>query len=148
MNDTTSSLFEHLKNRLATGYGYGDDGQTITDKIPDHRTSNQSIREDHEGDVGIFEYMIRKQPSYDGIDSHTLWITNVQISVVTKQGNIEDAKDYLLESFRNFISDAMSSNVYVKNASLINIIPAGKNSKGLQMVIMNTQVFYYINKEE
>lgn len=148
MNDTTTSLYDHIKNRLATGYGYGDDGQTIVDGIPDHRTSSMSIREDHEGDVGIFQYLIDKQESYKKISYETLWISNIQISVVCKNGDIEGAKKYLLDSYSNIVDDTESSNVLVRNSVLLNIRPAGKNRDGLQMVIMNIKVFYYINIDE
>lgn len=143
--DTTKSLFDHIKNRLATGYGYGDDDQVIIDNIPDHRASYQSLREDHEGDVGIFDYMTERHENYDGIDSHSLWKTRLQFSVVAKNGDIENAKKFLLASFKNLVDLPESSNVYVRGVDLTNITPAGKNSKGLQMIIMNTVVFYYIN---
>lgn len=147
MNDTTSSLYEHLKNRLATGYGYGDDQQVVVDNIPDHRCSYQSIRESNEGDVGIFEYIINRTPSMDGINSHALWETNVQISAVVKDGDIQQCKKYLLDSYNNFVNDVESSNVYVRGANLLNIRPAGKNSEGLQMCIINFKIYYYINTD-
>ena len=144
MNDTTSNLFEHIKNRLAAGYGYGDDSQVIVDGVPNHRTSHESIREDHEGDVGIFEYIIDAQNKYGKTNSvDTLWRTSVLISVVCLNGDIETCKDYLLDSFSNLIDDKASSNIFMQNAKLINMRPSGKNSKGLQMVIMNIQCSYY-----
>lgn len=145
MLDNTSSLYEHIKNRLATGYEYGDDGQVIEDNIPDHRVSYMSIREDHQGDVGVFEYLIEKRDNYSKISYQTLWISNVQISVVCKNGDIEGAKKYLLGSYNNILNDPESSNVYVINNILLNIRPTGKNKDGLQMVIMNIRLFYYIN---
>lgn len=148
MNDTTTSLYEHIKNRMASGFGFGDDGQVIVDRVPDHRISYQSIREDCEGDVGVFEYIIDSQGSYDRLSIHTLWRVNVQFSVVTKNGDIEAAKKYLIKSFENLADDVESSNVYVKGIRLINLHPFGKNSKGLQMVVMNTQIFCYINDED
>lgn len=144
MNDTTNNLFEHIKNRLATGYSYGDDNQTIVDGIPNHRTSYESIREDHEGDVGIFEYLIDPHNKYGRTNSEkTLWKTSVLISVVCINGDVETCKDYLLDSFDNLVDDKMSSDIYMQNVKLVNMRPAGKNSKGLQMVIMNIQCSYY-----
>lgn len=148
MNDTTKNLYEHLKNRLYIGYGYGDDGQVIVDKVPDHAVFNQSLREDHQGDVGVFEYLIDKQPSYDKIASHTLWKSNVQISVVCKDGDIDTAKMFLIKSFKNFVEDDLSSDIYIDGIRLINILPSGKNKDGNQMIIMNIQVLYYIRDPE
>lgn len=148
MNDTTTSLYEHIKNRLAVGFNYGDDGQVLVDKVPNHKTFWQSLREDHPGDVGIFEYLIDKTPSFDKISSHTLWKSNVQISVVCLDGDINGARKYLLKSFENLVDDPESSNVYIQNAHIINMIPSGKNKDGNQMIIMNIQVLYYINDED
>lgn len=148
MNDTTSSLYEHIRNRLAVGFNYGDDGQVLVDKVPNHKTFWQSLREDHEGDVGIFEYLIDQTPNIDKISSHTLWKSNVQISVVCLDGDINTARKYLLKSFQNIVDDPESSNVYVQNAHIINITPAGKNKDNNQMIIMNIQVLYYINDEQ
>jgi len=142
MNDTTTSLYEHIRNRLATGYGYGNDQQVVTDDVPDHRTSSESIREDYEGDVGIFEYYTTYDTSQQDIN-HSLWASNIQISVVVKNGLIEKAIEYLLASYKNINTDMESSNVIVKNTHMLNCAPVGKNGAGKQMVVMNIKVFYY-----
>lgn len=148
MNDSVNSLYEHLKNRLAIGYGYGDDEQTIIDKVPDHRVSSMSLREDHPGDVGIFEYLTNKEKQYDNIDSHTLWSSRIQISAVVKEGNIEICKRYLKESFDNIISDKESDYIYISGGDLLNITPSGKNKDGFQVVIINIMLYYYINYDK
>jgi len=145
--DETVSLYEHLKHRLATGYNYGDDN-TSDDPDCQHRCSSQSVREDVEGDVGIFEYNVVRVRNYDGISSHTLWDAGVQIIVICNNGDIEGAKHFLLASFNNFVNDSESSNVYIENVRLNGITPAGKNKDNKQMVYMNTDVFFYINSDE
>lgn len=142
--DVTNSLFEHIRNRLPTGYNYGDDGTIMENKVPNHKTFQQSIREDHPGDVGIFELNISRQPTYSG---YSCLIAEVQIVVVVNNDGIEKAKQYLTEAFEN-IKDAknkQSTNVFIRYAKLVNIIPLGKNSNNLQMVEMTLNLKYLIN---
>jgi hypothetical protein len=138
--DTTTSLFEHVKNRLPTGFGFGDDDKIIdSNLVPNHQTSQQSIREDHEGDVGIFEM---NSSTYDFSKFMHGMITEVQVAVVTKQGNIEEARKYLLSLLKNLQSDIKSSSIYIYNCDLVNLIPLGKNSVGFQMVSMVLSIKY------
>lgn len=143
--DETNSLYEHIKNRLPTGYEFGDDGQKLDDSlVPNHKTSQQSIREDFEGDVGIFENIISTENTYQGYNRE---VAEVQIAVVTKNGDIEEAKKYLFEAFNNIKNNPQSSHIWVRLARLVNVIPLGKNSKGLQMVSMTVYLKYLVNNE-
>jgi hypothetical protein len=138
--DTTTSLFEHIKNRMEPGYEYGDDNKIVDEElIANHQTSQQSLREDFEGDVGIFETQITQESLYMGVKCN---IAKIQIAVVTKDGNIENAKEYLMKSYNNLKKNQKSSGIYVKNCELVSLLPLGKNSKGLQMVSMNVSLKY------
>lgn len=141
--DTTNSLFEHIRNRLPTDYNYGDDGTVINNNIPNHKTFQQSIREDHEGDVGIFELNNTLQSKYSG---YSFLISEIQIVVVTIDGDIEKAKQYLADAFKNIndITNRESSKIKIIHSNLVSIVPLGKNSKGLQMVSLTSNIKYNI----
>lgn len=141
--DNANNLFEHIRNRLPDGYGFGDDGTKLDDSlVPDHKTFQQSIREDREGDVGIFEIYQSEQPNYRG---YTCYIGEVQIAVVTRNGNIGEAQEYLRELYDNLNSNTQSEHVWIKNCKMINLKPLGKNSNGLHMVVLNLKIKYLIN---
>ena len=134
--DTTSSLFEHILNRLPTGYGLGDDGKEMVDGISNHATFQQSLREDHEGDVETLTSQVKVIAGAVG------WNTKVQIAVVTKQGDIDNAYKYLIEAFENIKKRKKSTSISVYETELISIMPIGKNSSGYQMVSMNLSITY------
>ena len=93
--DETISLFEHIRNRLPTGYGLGDDENIENDGVYNHKTFQQSLREDHEGDVGIFENNISEINILSGFLGYQ---GNIQVAVVTKNGDIDGAMKYLKEA--------------------------------------------------
>ena len=137
-------MFEFIKERLPVGYGLGDDGTEYEGTEPNHKTWKQTLREDHEGDVGIFEVYRSEETKYHG---HS-YITEMQIAVVTKNGDIDSATDYLYKLYRNIQKNDVSENIWVKSCKLINSKPLGKNSNGYQMVVMNLRLKFEVNKEE
>lgn len=139
MNDTTNSLYEHIKNRLPTGYGLGNDGKEIINGNSNHAVFQQSIREDHDGDVGIFDTSMKDIPMMMGNAGYT---SNIQIAVVTKNGDIDNAVKYLLKAFENINNDVSSSSIRVKSANMTHLCALGKNSAGKQMVELAFNVKY------
>jgi hypothetical protein len=139
--DETKSLFEHLKNRLPTGFGLGDDGTEIVDGVPNHKVMQQSIREDHEGDVGIFDVKTSQQRLAMGL---LCWNSVIQIAVVTNNGDINGAIEYLLKGLENFKKDRKSTGITVSDVSLTSIMGIGKNSNGFQMAAMTFVIEYSI----
>ena len=137
--DTTKSLYEHIKNRLPTGYGLGNDGKEIINGNSNHAVFQQSIREDHEGDVGIFETYTSEEKIAMGCIA---WNSKVQIAVVTKNGDIDSAIKYFIMALDNIKKNKKSTSISVYDVELINIMPVGKNSKGNQMVTMNITIRY------
>lgn len=135
----TENIFEFIKTRLPTGYGLGDDNTEIVNNVPNHKTWQQSLREDHEGDVGIFENNIG---SYNIFGGKLGYKSEIQIAVVTKNGDINSAIKYLKEALENIETNSKSINIYVSDCKLVNIIPLGKNSVGLHMVSMNLAIKY------
>lgn len=139
--DETKSLFEHLRNRLPSGYGLGNDGTVYKDNIPDHAVFQQSLREDHEGDVGIFETLTGELNILGGTLGYE---SKMQFAVVTKNGDIDSAVKYLKEALNNIKTNCKSTGCYIKECNLVNIVPVGKNSVGLQMVTMNISIKYVL----
>ena len=137
--DETKSLYEHIKNRLPMGYGLGDDGTEYKDNVPNHKTFQQTLREDHEGDVGIFTTFIG---NYSILGGQLGYKSEVQIAVVTKNGDIDSAINYLLNALDNIKKDVKSTGIYVSDCKLVNLLPIGKNSVGLHMVSMNIAIKY------
>lgn len=139
MNDTTENLFEHIRNRLPDDYNIGDNNVTYKDNVPNHMVWQQSLREDHEGDVGVFQTRLAQAEMFHGVACQ---LANIQIAVVCVNGNLSDAESYLRQAFNNLKSDDRSTSIYVKRADLINIVPLGKNSVGNQMMEMDVSLKY------
>lgn len=142
--DQTSSLYEHIKNRLPEGYGYGDDGAELDDNLEyNHKCWQQSLREGNEGDVGIFEIFTSEETKMSG---HSFYWSEISIAVVCINGDIENAKSYLMKAFENIKSNTMSSSVYVQSCKLVNCNPVGKNSENKQMMTLNIKLSYLVDK--
>jgi hypothetical protein len=137
-----NTIYNFINSHLPIGYNFGDDGQIISNNIPDHMCAQQAIREDHEGDVGIFELGTRKESLFH---AYTCDVTSIQIPVVTINGDIDIAKKYLNELFKNIKGIKNEDNISILECNFINLLPLGKNSKGLQMVELTIQLKYIIN---
>lgn len=135
-------LFEHIRERLPDKYNLGDNNSIIVEGTPNHSVFQQSLREDHEGDVGIFETQTSDISMFAGVVGYE---TRLQFGVVTKDGDIDSAKAYLREALNNIKQNKKSDSCSVANCKLISIMPVGKNSVGLQMVTMNIIVKYILN---
>ena len=77
----------------------------------------------------------------------TSYITEIQLAVVTKQGDKESAKKYLSQAYKNIKRDNKSEKIIINDVQMINLKPVGKNSVGYQMVVMNLKI-KYLSKEE
>lgn len=141
MIDETKSLFEHIRHRLPDGYSLGDDGTVIKDGVPNHTVFQQFIREDHEGDVGVFETLTSDFSIMGGAIGYE---SKIQFAVATKNGDIDSAVKYLKEALNNIKSNKKSTGCSVANCKLVSIMAVGQNSKGLQMVTMNILLKYVL----
>jgi hypothetical protein len=139
MNDTTENLFEHIRHRLPDKYDIGDNNTIYTDNVPNHIVWQQSLREDCEGDVGVFQTRLAQSEMFHGVACQ---LANVQIAVVCVDGDLSSAEKYLREALQNLKQDDTSSSIYVKKCDLINIVPLGKNSVGNQMIEMDVSIKY------
>lgn len=141
MNDTTNNLFEHIRHRLPDKYNLGDNNVTYKDNVPNHCVWNQSLREDHEGDVGVFQTRLAQAEIFHGV---ACLLANIQIAVVCLNGDIDSAEKYLREALENIKQDDTSTSIYVKKCELIDIVPLGKNSIGNQMIEMDISIKYVV----
>jgi len=141
-DEVVTSLFQHIRNRLDTTFEYGDVGQVITDNVPNHKTWEQSLREDKPGDVGIFETYRTELTSYSGM---FMYQGEIQIAVVSKPNDIDNCKLYLLNTLKNLRKNPRSSMYWFKDVRLVNLKPIGKNKEGNQMVVLNLLVKYLEN---
>lgn len=138
--DTTNNLYEHIINRLPDAYGLGDNGTVYDDEnTPNHKAWEQSLREDHQGDVGVFMTRMAQAEIFHGVASQ---LANVQIAVVCVDGDINTAEKYLREAYNNLKVNDRSTSIYVKRCDLIDIVPLGKNSIGNQMIEMDISLKY------
>ena len=135
--DSTNSLYEHLKNRLPTGYNYGDDNNSIIENSEgyeetDHQVWESSIREYNQGDVGIFiqNEQILKTKSIE-IGYRAL----VNVVVIVNNGNITSARDFAKQFKNNLSSDLESERIKVHTVNFdILYRQLGLNSAGYQVV--------------
>ena len=141
MNDTTNNLFEHIRHRLPDKYNLGDNNMTYMDNVPNLCVWNQSLREDHEGDVGVFQTRLAQAEMFHGV---ACLLANIQIAVVCLNGDIDSAEKYLREALENIKQDDTSTSIYVKKCELIDIVPLGKNSVGNQMIEMDISIKYVV----
>lgn len=138
--DTTNNLYEHIINRLPDAYGLGNNNTKYdNNNTPNHKAWEQSLREDCEGDVGVFITRHTQAEYYHGVASQ---LANVQIAVVCINGDISIAEKYLREAFNNLKVNDKSTSIYVKRCELIDIVPLGKNSIGNQMIEMDISLKY------
>ena len=142
MNDVTNNLFEHIRHRLPDKYDLGDNNTVYDDEhVPNHCVWNQSLREDHEGDVGVFQTRLAQAEMFHGV---ACLLANIQIAVVCLNGDIDSAEKYLREALENIKQDDNSTSIYVKKCELIDIVPLGKNSVGNQMIEMDISIKYVV----
>lgn len=141
--DNAKTLFEHIRNRLPTGYGLGDDNKVQDPKTKrwNHQTAHNSIREDCEGDVGIFEIYktpIKTYNSSNGYDAE------LQLVVICVDGDTDNAENYLLQTVKNLKQNKSSEGIYIGRCRVINFTSFGKTVNGLQTVIINLKINYLI----
>lgn len=141
MNDVTNNLFEHIRHRLPDKYNLGDNNTVYDEHVPNHCVWNQSLREDHEGDVGVFQTRLAQAEMFHGV---ACLLANIQIAVVCLNGDIDSAEKYLREALENIKQDDTSTSIYVKKCELIDIVPLGKNSVGNQMIEMDISIKYVV----
>lgn len=132
--DEDKTLYGFIKEQIPAVNGYGVTGQTTVDGVTDHDIFYQSIREDHEGDIGIF--MITGQENTQ-LQYGEIYNSEVQIVVNSVNGDIAGVLDMLKNTLKNIRQNKRNNYIYMMDCGLINLAPVGKNSNGLQWSVMN-----------
>lgn len=132
--DEDKTIYGFIKENIPAVSGYGITDQTIVDNVTNHDIFYQSIREDHEGDIGIF--LITGQ-EFDKLQYGHIYMSEIQIVVNSVGGDIAGVLNMLLTTLENIRKNKRNNYIYVMDAKLINMAPVGKNSNGLQWSVMN-----------
>lgn len=132
--DEDKTLYGFIKEQIPEVNGYGVTGQTTVDGVTDHDIFYQSIREDHEGDIGIF--LITGQENTQ-LQYGEIYNSEVQIVVNSVNGDIAGVLDMLKNTLKNIRQNKRNNYIYMMDCGLINLAPVGKNSNGLQWSVMN-----------
>lgn len=132
--DEDKTLYGFIKEQIPAVNGYGVTGQTTVDGVTDHDIFYQSIREDHEGDIGIF--MITGQENTQ-LQYGEIYNSEVQIVVNSVNGDIAGVLNMLKNTLKNIRQNKRNNYIYMMDCGLINLAPVGKNSNGLQWSVMN-----------
>lgn len=135
-------LYDFIISRLPDIDGYGNCNKVVDDDgVSNHSTFKQFIREDHQGDVGVFIVNNSVARKYHGYADHE---TDVQIVVNAVNGDIEKALGYLSNAFLNIKNNNKSNDVLVKTLRLLNLRPAGMNSAGVHWCVLNLNLKYIV----
>lgn len=137
------SLHTFIIERLPDIDGYGDTGKIIDeDGVSNHAVFKQSIRENKEGDVGVFVVSTQEDTKLSG---HSCYQSEIQVVVNCVQGGIDGAIDYLSRTLENIRNNIRNDYIWVKSCKLINIRPVGKNQAGIHWCVLNVLLKYIVN---
>ena len=134
-------IYDYIIGCLPDVDGYGNyNKQYDDDGVSDHSAFKQSIREDHPGDVGVFVYNNAYSRSFSKRPYNTV---EVQVAV-NSYNDLTTTIQYLNNLFNNICSNLQSENIKIQNYKMLNLAPVGKNSNGLQVVVLNIRLNYII----
>lgn len=142
--DEDKTLYGFIKSQIPYVEGYGDCGKVISeDGQINHSVWYQNIREDKEGDIGIF--IITTQENTE-LMYGKVYNSEVQIVVNSVNGDLAGVLDMLLQTFENIKTNKKNDYISVSKCGLINLRPVGKNSNGLQWSVLNILCKYTVTK--
>lgn len=139
--DEDKTLYGLIKENIPEVSGYGVTDQETVDNVVNHDIFYQSIREDHEGDIGIF--IITGQENTQ-LQYGEIYVSEVQIVVNSVNGEIAAVLDMLKGTLKNIRKNKRNDYIYVMDCGLINLRPVGKNKNGLQWSVMNILCKYTV----
>ena len=141
--DEDKTLYGFIKERIPAVDGYGITNQETIDNVVNHDIFYKSIRDDHEGDIGIF--IITGQENTQ-IQYGEIYNSEVQIVVNSVNGDLAGVIKMLKDTLKNIRNNNKNNYIYMMDCGLINLAPVGKNSNGLQWSVMNILCKYsYLN---
>ena len=138
-------LHNFIIERLPFIDGYGECGREYDDNgISNHSAFKQSIRENVQGDVGVFIIQTNETTKMSG---HSEYKSEVQIVVNCINGDIDSAIDYLSKALENIKKNNKNEFIWVKNCKFVNMSPVGKNSSGIHWCVLNILLTYITNED-
>ena len=141
-----NELYEYIKSQIPQIDGYGECGKNIDENmISNHDVFFQSLREDHEGDIGIF--LITGGENTELIFGK-VYESEIQIVVNSVNGDIACTLNILEKTLDNIRNNKKGNRIYVSKAGLINLRPVGKNNNGIQWSVMNILCKYSKLKQD
>lgn len=139
-------LYDFIIERLPDTQGYGNAGKVYDeDGVSNHSVFKESIREDHEGDVGVF---ISANSDITKFSGRYCFEGEIQVVVNCINGDIDGALDYLFKTLDNIQTNYRNDYIWVKNSRLVNCLPVGKNKCGIQWCTLNVYLKYLVNTED
>lgn len=139
-------LYDFIIERLPDTQGYGNTGKVYDeDGVSNHSVFKESIREDHEGDVGVF---ISANSDITKFSGRYCFEGEIQVVVNCINGDIDGALDYLFKTLDNIQTNYRNDYIWVKNSRLVNCLPVGKNKCGIQWCTLNVYLKYLVNTED
>lgn len=139
-------LYDFIIERLTDTQGYGNAGKVYDeDGVSNHSVFKESIREDHEGDVGVF---ISANSDITKFSGRYCFEGEIQVVVNCINGDIDGALDYLFKTLDNIQTNYRNDYIWVKNSRLVNCLPVGKNKCGIQWCTLNVYLKYLVNTED
>ena len=138
-------LHSFIIERLPDINGYGESGREYDeDGISNHSVFKQSIRENIQGDVGVFIIQTNETTKMSG---HSVYKSEVQIVVNCINGDSDSTMDYLSRELENIKKNNKNEFIWVKNCKLVNMSPVGKNSSGIHWCVLNLLLTYITNDD-
>jgi hypothetical protein len=134
------TIYDFMIESLPNTDGFGNTNKTVDEAgIPNHSAFQQTIREDHEGDVGVF--IIN---SKDNTEMKFIKLTESEIQIVVNciHGDIEQTIEYLENLFNRLKESKGNNYIDVFSCRKINLRPVGKNSKGIHWCVLNMLIKY------
>lgn len=121
--------------------GYGNCGSVFKNNIPNHSAFKQSLRNDHEGDIGIF--VINSKDNWE-LKYTKLIESEIQIVVNAVAGDVEGSEEYLQRLFDNIKKNRGNDKIKISSCNKINLRAGGKNSNGIHWSVLNILIKYRI----
>ena len=135
------TIKDYIIEQLPQIEGYGNCGQVFKDKIPNHATFKDSIRTDHEGDIGIWKISEKDNKE---LKFCTLTESEIQIVVNAIRGDVDGCEEYLRSLFNNLYNSKGNDKIKISSCNKINLRTVGKNSSGIHWGVLNILIKYRI----
>lgn len=134
------SIYDFITEQLPNVEGFGNVDKILDEAgIYNHSAFQQTIREDHEGDVGVF---IVDNKDYTEMKFIKLTESEIQVVVNCVQGDIEQTLDYLQSLFDKLSNTKGNDKIEIFNCKKINLRPVGKNNRGIHWCVLNMLLKY------